>query len=43
MAGALPGFETMETAFMITVGKAMAYVNLVGSAYLGESIRISAT
>lgn len=34
-AGVLLGFETMETAFMDTVGKAMAYVNLVGSPYLG--------
>ena len=34
-AGILLGFETMETAFMDTVGKAMAYVNLIGSPYLG--------
>ena len=34
-AGVLLGFETMETAFMDTVGKAMAYVNQVGSPYLG--------
>lgn len=34
-AGVLLGFETMETPFMDTVGKAMAYVNLVGSPYLG--------
>lgn len=33
--GVLLGFETMETAFMDTVGKAMAYVDLVGSPYLG--------
>lgn len=33
--GVLLGFETMETAFMDTVGKAMAYVNQVGSPYLG--------
>ena len=29
------GFETMETPFMDTVGKAMKYVNLVNSPYLG--------
>ena len=29
------GFETMETPFMDTVGKAMHYVNLVNSPYLG--------
>lgn len=29
------GFETMETPFMDTVGKAMKYVNLVDSPYLG--------
>lgn len=29
------GFETMETAFMDTVAKAMYYVNLVNSPYLG--------
>lgn len=34
-AGVLLGFETMETAFMDTVGKAMAYVDLVDSPYLG--------
>ncbi len=34
-AGVLLGFETMETPFMDTVGKAMHYVNLVGSPYLG--------
>jgi len=34
-AGVLLGFETMETPFMDTVGKAMAYVELVGSPYLG--------
>jgi predicted hexulose-6-phosphate isomerase len=34
-AGVLLGFETMETSFMDTVGKAMAYVNLIGSPYLG--------
>lgn len=34
-AGVLLGFETMETAFMDTVGKAMAYVDLIGSPYLG--------
>jgi len=34
-AGVLLGFETMETPFMDTVGKAMAYVDLVGSPYLG--------
>lgn len=39
----LPGFETMKTAFMVTIGKVMAYVNLVGSPYLGGSIRTSAT
>ena len=33
--GVLLGFETMETPFMNTVGKAMAYVNAVGSPYLG--------
>jgi len=33
--GVLLGFETMETAFMDTVGKAMDYVNLIGSPYLG--------
>jgi len=34
-AGVLLGFETMETPFMDTVGKAMAYVDLVDSPYLG--------
>ena len=34
-AGVLLGFETMETPFMDTVGKAMAYVHLVNSPYLG--------
>jgi len=29
------GFETMETPFMDTVGKAMNYVNIVDSPYLG--------
>lgn len=33
-AGVLLGFETMETEFMNTVGKAMKYVNLVNSTYL---------
>lgn len=33
-AGILMGFETMETEFMNTVGKAMHYVNLVDSCYL---------
>lgn len=33
-AGVILGFETMETEFMNTVGKAMEYVNLVSSAYL---------
>ncbi|MGJ4849507.1 L-ribulose-5-phosphate 3-epimerase [Bacillota bacterium Meth-B3] len=32
--GVLLGFETMETPFMDTVGKAMAYVNEVKSPYL---------
>ena len=31
----LLGFETMETEFMNTVGKAMKYVQLIGSDYLG--------
>ena len=31
----LLGFETMETEFMNTVGKAMKYVQLMGSDYLG--------
>ncbi|MGP1602633.1 L-ribulose-5-phosphate 3-epimerase [Treponema sp.] len=34
-AGVLLGFETMETAFMDTVGKAMEYVSAVNSPYLG--------
>lgn len=34
-AGVLLGFETMETEFMNTVGKAMKYVDLVNSPYLG--------
>lgn len=34
-AGVLLGFETMETSFMNTVGKAMDYVDLVNSPYLG--------
>lgn len=29
------GFETMETPFMDTVGKAMYYVNMINSPYLG--------
>ena len=33
-AGVLMGFETMETEFMNTVGKAMKYVNMVNSVYL---------
>ncbi|HIR28545.1 MAG TPA: L-ribulose-5-phosphate 3-epimerase [Candidatus Choladousia intestinigallinarum] len=33
-AGVLMGFETMETEFMNTVGKAMKYVNMVDSVYL---------
>jgi len=33
--GVLTGFETMETPFMDTVGKAMAYVKMVDSPYLG--------
>lgn len=33
-AGILMGFETMETEFMNTVGKAMEYVNLINSVYL---------
>lgn len=33
-AGVLLGFETMETEFMNTVGKAMKYVTLVSSPYL---------
>ena len=34
-AGVMLGFETMETEFMNTVGKAMKYVDLVNSPYLG--------
>lgn len=34
-AGVLMGFETMENEFMNTVEKAMKYVTLVGSPYLG--------
>ncbi len=33
-AGVLMGFETMETEFMNTVGKAMDYVNKINSVYL---------
>ncbi len=33
--GVLLGFETMETPFMDTVEKAMEYVDLIGSPYLG--------
>lgn len=33
--GVLLGFETMETPFMDTVGKAMAYVSKIDSPYLG--------
>lgn len=33
--GVMCGFETMETPFMDTIGKAMAYVNEVNSPYLG--------
>ena len=33
-AGVILGFETMETEFMNTVGKAMEYVDLVSSMYL---------
>jgi L-ribulose-5-phosphate 3-epimerase len=33
--GVLLGFETMETPFMDTVGKAMHYVDLINSPYLG--------
>ena len=33
--GIVLGFETMETPFMDTVEKAMRYVNLVSSPYLG--------
>lgn len=34
-AGVLMGFETMETPFMDTVEKAMHYVDLINSPYLG--------
>ena len=34
-AGVLLGFETMETPFMNTVRKAMAYVDTINSPYLG--------
>lgn len=34
-AGVMLGFETMETEFMNTVGKAMKYVDLINSPYLG--------
>ena len=34
-SGVVLGFETMETPFMDTVEKAMGYVNLIGSPYLG--------
>ena len=34
-AGVVMGFETMETPFMDTVEKAMRYVNLIDSPYLG--------
>lgn len=34
-AGVMLGFETMETEFMNTVSKAMKYVELVNSPYLG--------
>lgn len=33
--GIILGFETMETEFMNTVGKAMRYVNRINSPYLG--------
>ncbi len=33
--GILLGFETMETAFMDTVGKSMDYVSMIDSPYLG--------
>ena len=33
--GVMLGFETMETPFMDTVGKAMHYVDIVNSPYLG--------
>ena len=34
-SGVVLGFETMETPFMDTVEKAMRYVDLIGSPYLG--------
>lgn len=34
-SGIILGFETMETEFMNTVGKAMVYVKKMGSPYLG--------
>lgn len=34
-AGVMLGFETMETPFMDTVEKAMAYVDMIDSPYLG--------
>ena len=34
-SGVILAFETMETPFMDTVEKAMRYVNLIGSPYLG--------
>ena len=34
-AGVVLAFETMETPFMDTVGKAMKYVDLIGSPWLG--------
>lgn len=34
-SGVMLGFETMETPFMDTVEKAMRYVDLIGSPYLG--------
>ncbi len=33
--GVVLGFETMETPFMDTISKAMAYVDLIASPYLG--------
>ncbi len=33
--GIVMGFETMETEYMNTVGKAMGFVDLIGSPYLG--------
>ncbi len=32
--GVILAFETMETEFLNTVGKAMYYINLIGSPYL---------